>query len=59
MLKLSMMTPMKRLRVKNDPQMMSGTYLFLEHVEVVNHDTNEEVESEERPTDDVGDQPLS
>ena len=54
-----MMTPMKRLRVKNDPQMMSGTNLFLEHVEVVNDDTNEEVESEERPTDDVGDQPLS
>ena len=47
MLKLSMMTPMKRLRLKNDPQMMSGTYLFLEHVEVVYDDTNEEVEIEE------------
>ena len=45
--------------MKNDPQMMLGTYLFLEHVKVVYDDTNEEVESEERPTDDVGDLPLS
>ena len=47
MLKLSMMTTTKRLRGKNDPQMMLGTYFFLEHVEVVYDDTNEEVEIEE------------
>ncbi len=31
---------------------MIDTYLFLLHVEVVNDDTNEEVESEEGPHDD-------